>query len=191
MMNQMSSATTGVITEAHLALIVVLAIVAILVIWWGTRLRRRQRESEREVEQRREAADEDIADPADVPLVTRPPATPSPPPRVDLPTEPMPPVAAPQTTSAEIIAPVPAGGDADASVTLLKGLGPKVAARLAELGITTVGQLAALAPAEADALDADLGTFKGRMARDRWIEQAKLLAAGDRAGFEATFGKLG
>jgi hypothetical protein len=29
------------------------------------------------------------------------------------------------------------------------------------------------------------------MARDRWIEQAQLLAAGDRAGYEATFGKLG
>ena len=29
------------------------------------------------------------------------------------------------------------------------------------------------------------------MMRDRWIEQAKLLSAGDRAGYEAAFGKLG
>ena len=65
-----------------------------------------------------------------------------------------------------------------------------LAERLTELGITTVGQLAALDAAEAEALDARLGPFTGRMKRDRWIEQARFLAAGDRAGFEAAFGKL-
>jgi hypothetical protein len=29
------------------------------------------------------------------------------------------------------------------------------------------------------------------MARDRWIEQAKLLAAGETAAYEGEFGKLG
>ena len=75
-------------------------------------------------------------------------------------------------------------------MTLLKGLGPKVAARLAELGITSVGQIAALSDDEAERLDAQLGAFSGRLARDRWIEQARFLAAGDRAGFEAVFGRL-
>jgi len=28
------------------------------------------------------------------------------------------------------------------------------------------------------------------MGRDRWIEQSRLLAAGDKPGFEAVFGKL-
>ena len=56
--------------------------------------------------------------------------------------------------------------------------------------MTTVGQLAALDQAEAEALDARLGPFTGRMNRDRWLEQARFLAAGDRAGFEAVFGKL-
>lgn len=79
---------------------------------------------------------------------------------------------------------------ADGPVTQLKGLGPKVATRLAELGITRVGQIAALDEDGAQALDEQLGTFAGRMARDRWIEQARFLAAGDRAGFEAVFGKL-
>lgn len=77
------------------------------------------------------------------------------------------------------------------STTTLKGLGPKVATRLAELGIATVADLAALSDAQAHDLDAQLGTFQGRMARDRWIEQARLLTQGDLAGFEAMFGKLG
>lgn len=76
-------------------------------------------------------------------------------------------------------------------VTRLKGLGPRIAARLEELGVTTVDQLAALDDREAADLDARLGPFTGRMMRDRWVEQARLLAAGDRAGYEAQFGKLG
>lgn len=87
--------------------------------------------------------------------------------------------------------PVPEGPPpGDGPITQLKGLGPKLAGRLAELGFTTVGQLAALDAAQAEALDARLGPFTGRMNRDRWIEQARFLAAGDRAGFEAVFGKL-
>ncbi|MCC2978343.1 hypothetical protein LK533_16970, partial [Sphingomonas sp. PL-96] len=85
----------------------------------------------------------------------------------------------------------PAPAPSTSELTTLKGLGPKVAAQLAELGFTTVADLAALTPAEAERLDASLGAFQGRMARDRWIEQAQLLTAGDRAGYEAKFGKLG
>ena len=77
------------------------------------------------------------------------------------------------------------------SVTMLKGLGPKIAARLGELGITRVDQLAWLDDGEAGELDRRLGAFEGRMERDRWREQARLLAQGDRAGYEAQFGKLG
>ena len=75
-------------------------------------------------------------------------------------------------------------------MSTLKGLGPKLAARLGELGISTVGQVAALSPEQAAALDAQLGPFAGRMERDRWIEQARFLAAGDTAGFERVFGRL-
>jgi hypothetical protein len=80
--------------------------------------------------------------------------------------------------------------DAD-PLTRIKGLGPKAAARLNALGITRYVQLAELDPAAAEALDAQMGPFKGRLTRDRWIDQARLLAAGDIATFEAEFGKLG
>ena len=86
--------------------------------------------------------------------------------------------------------PAPVQSYADGPVTQLKGLGPKVAAQLGVLGVATVGQMAALSESEAQSIDAQLGNFTGRMGRDRWIEQARLLAAGDKAGFEAVFGKL-
>ena len=79
---------------------------------------------------------------------------------------------------------------ADGPVTQLKGLGPKVATRLAELGLSSVGQIAALDADEAAAVDAQLGPFTGRLHRDRWVEQARFLAAGDTKGFEAVFGRL-
>lgn len=86
--------------------------------------------------------------------------------------------------------PAPAADYASEPVTQLKGLGPKVAGRLAELGVTTIGEMAALSDGQAESIDAQLGAFTGRMGRDRWIEQARFLASGDRAGFEAVFGKL-
>ena len=76
-------------------------------------------------------------------------------------------------------------------LTTIKGLGPRAAAQLNALGITRYDQLAALSGATLDAIDAQMGTFRGRIARDRWVEQAGHLAAGDTAGFEAKFGKLG
>lgn len=85
--------------------------------------------------------------------------------------------------------PEPAG-DPDV-LTTLKGLGPKAATRLAELGLTRFDQLAALTPTQQSAIDDQMGPFKGRLHKDRWIEQAAFLARDDRAGFEAQFGKLG
>ncbi|WP_240499942.1 hypothetical protein [Sphingomonas montana] len=88
-----------------------------------------------------------------------------------------------------VILPEPVG-DPDV-LTTLKGLGPKAATRLAELGITRFDQLAALSPAQQTAIDDQMGPFKGRLHKDRWIEQADYLAKDDRPGFEAQFGKLG
>lgn len=163
----------GSLATISLVVIAILVVVVILAIWWGSRLRARQR-VDRPVETPPATSASNLASP---------PVTPSPSPLVDTTT--------PALVEPARLEPTPLEGDATEPVTLLKGLGPKVAARLGELGIATIGQLAVLSPAEAEALDAELGAFSGRMARDRWIEQAKLLAAGDRATYEATFGNLG
>jgi predicted flap endonuclease-1-like 5' DNA nuclease len=98
--------------------------------------------------------------------------------------------AAPAASPPPEVAPVPTPAS-DGDITQLKGLGPKLATTLAELGYTRLDQIAALTPDQAADLDAKLGAFQGRMARDRWTEQATLLVAGDRAAYEAAFGKLG
>jgi len=72
----------------------------------------------------------------------------------------------------------------------IKGVGPKLVALLPTLGVTSYAQIAAMTDADLDALDAKLGTFAGRPRRDNWVEQCKLLGAGDTAGYEAKFGKL-
>ena len=58
------------------------------------------------------------------------------------------------------------------------------------LGITSYAQIAALTDADLDELDTKLGAFAGRPRRDNWVEQARLLAAGETAAYEAQFGKL-
>jgi predicted flap endonuclease-1-like 5' DNA nuclease len=81
------------------------------------------------------------------------------------------------------------GGEAD-DLRKIKGLGPKLVTLLAAQGVTRFDQIAAWSEADVDRIDAQLGTFAGRIRRDNWVEQAKYLAAGDVAGFEARFGKL-
>ena len=73
---------------------------------------------------------------------------------------------------------------------MLKGVGPKFADALHDAGFYNFDQLAGLTPVEIDRLDQQLGAFRGRIARDRIVEQADYLARNDLDGFEQTFGKL-
>jgi predicted flap endonuclease-1-like 5' DNA nuclease len=73
---------------------------------------------------------------------------------------------------------------------LLKGIGPKLADALHDLGFHRFEQLAHLTPTELERIDAQLGAFRGRLARDKVVEQADYLARGDIDGFEQRFGKL-
>lgn len=86
---------------------------------------------------------------------------------------------------------IPAPAGPPDNLRLLKGVGPKMVAQLNENGVTRFDQLAALSENEVAMLDERMGSFRGRLARDRIPEQAAYLARGDTDGFEAKFGKLG
>ena len=82
-----------------------------------------------------------------------------------------------------------AEGDPD-DLQKLKGVGPKLAAMLNAMGLTRFEQIASLSPGQVEAIDAELGAFRGRLKRDRIVEQAHYLARGDTDGYRATFGAL-
>jgi predicted flap endonuclease-1-like 5' DNA nuclease len=100
---------------------------------------------------------------------------------------PLPP--APPPAAAPPAAPAPVDGEAD-DLRRIKGLGPKLVTMLHALGVTRYAQIAGWSDEDIDRIDAQLGPFAGRIRRDSWVEQAKYLASGDAAGFEARFGKL-
>lgn len=104
------------------------------------------------------------------------------------------PVAEPAPAPEPTAAPTPAAAAAASApddLKRIKGLGPKLVGLLNEQGITTFAQIAAWTDADVERVDASLGRFQGRITRDKWVEQAKLLAAGDESGFSATFGNNG
>jgi predicted flap endonuclease-1-like 5' DNA nuclease len=96
-------------------------------------------------------------------------------------------VAAPVTAMAAAPLVAPAVGEPD-DLLLIKGVGPQLNSLLNGLGITRFDQIAGWSADDVQRIDAHLGVFKGRIVRDDWIEQAKLFAAGDMAGYAARFG---
>lgn len=74
---------------------------------------------------------------------------------------------------------------------LIKGIGPRLEAMLHETGVHYFHQIANWSPEDVRLVDAKLDQFKGRIERDQWIEQAKLIATGRITEYEARFGKLG
>lgn len=101
----------------------------------------------------------------------------------------VPPTLAPQAPVAPGIAGLGDGADVD-DLTRIKGVGPKLRDLLVSLGVTRFAQVAGWSDADIDRIDAQLGRFEGRIRRDDWREQARLLAADDTAAYEEKFGRL-
>lgn len=87
--------------------------------------------------------------------------------------------------------PSPAASASTDDLTRIKGIGPKLVALLAELGVTSYAQIASWSEADVARVDARLGRFAGRITRDQWIAQAQLLSAGDETAFAQRFGNNG
>ena len=85
---------------------------------------------------------------------------------------------------------LPGASDQSDDLSRLKGVGPRFADALHAAGFHRFEQLAGLSSAELERLDSQLGAFRGRLARDRVVEQADYLARNDIDGYEQKFGKL-
>ncbi len=70
-------------------------------------------------------------------------------------------------------------------LTLIWGVGETLAKKLNGLGIWHFDQVGKWTPANVAWFEDAMGGFKGRVARDKWIEQCQKLAAGWRPGSEA------
>lgn len=168
------------IVTAHWPLFVIGAAVVVILLWWLLMASRRTRVSV----DRRDTLDEGAAPAArNQALIDAPSSAAIIPPMV------------PDAIGGAGVAVAAAVQDAriDAQgpsddLTRIKGLGPKLAAALGELGVARFGQIAAWSDADIDRIDAQLGRFQGRIRRDEWVAQARLLAAGDTAGFQDRFG---
>lgn len=95
-----------------------------------------------------------------------------------------------QLISAKVHQELPGATGTPDDLVKLKGVGPKLAAELANRGIVRFDQIAGMTPAQVEALDNSLGAFRGRFTRDRIVEQAYYLSRGDIDGYELKFGKL-
>ena len=65
----------------------------------------------------------------------------------------------------------------------IKGVGPKMENMLNEMGFYHFDQVAAWSGDEVAWVDANLKGFKGRVSRDNWVDQAKMLADGGETAF--------
>ncbi|WP_208351226.1 NADH-quinone oxidoreductase subunit NuoE [Pseudaestuariivita rosea] len=74
---------------------------------------------------------------------------------------------------------------------LIKGVGPKLEKLLHSLGFYHFDQIAAWTADEVAWVDQNLEGFKGRVSRDDWVPQAKLLAEGGDTEFSARAKKEG
>ena len=71
----------------------------------------------------------------------------------------------------------PIGGRAD-DLKLIDGVGPALEKLVNSLGFYHFNQIASWTDADVALVDAELKSFKGRVTRDKWVVQARILAQG-------------
>jgi predicted flap endonuclease-1-like 5' DNA nuclease len=88
----------------------------------------------------------------------------------------------PDGGSKPVLLTAPRAGGPD-NLKEIKGVGPKMEGMLHAMGVFHFDQVASWTPAEVAWVDDNLQGFKGRVLRDNWVEQAKILAAGGETEF--------
>ena len=78
----------------------------------------------------------------------------------------------------------PRGGTAD-DLSLIWGVADKMAEKLHAMGVWHFDQIANWTPENVAWFEGQLDGFKGRVTRDKWIEQAQKLASGWRPDSKA------
>ncbi len=85
--------------------------------------------------------------------------------------------------------PAPRAGQPD-KLQRVSGIGPKIERTLHTLGIFHYDQVGGWTEDQVQWIESHL-KFKGRIAREKWLEQAKLLADGNEAEFARIYGSEG
>ena len=73
----------------------------------------------------------------------------------------------------------------------IKGVGPKMEIMLNKMGVYHFDQVSGWRAKEVKWVDENLEGFKGRVSRDEWVKQAKVLARGGETEFSKKVGKGG
>jgi predicted flap endonuclease-1-like 5' DNA nuclease len=89
----------------------------------------------------------------------------------------------------ELLTAARAGGADD--LKQIKGVGPKMEGMLNTMGVYHFDQVASWRKAEVQWVDDNLDGFKGRVSRDEWVKQAKVLAKGGTTEFSKKVDKGG
>ncbi|UYP66947.1 hypothetical protein OIU14_10635 [Thalassobacter stenotrophicus] len=121
-------------------------------------------------------ATDDVVAPAPAPKKAAPAPTPAPKPAPAKPA-----AAEGEGTKPAALAAARAGGADD--LKRIKGVGPKLEQTCNSLGFYHFDQIAAWTADEVAWVDQNLVGFKGRVSRDDWVAQAKLLASGGETEF--------
>ena len=81
----------------------------------------------------------------------------------------------------------PRGGKAD-DLQEIEGIGPALEKLVNSLGFYHYDQIAAWTEADVALIDAEMKNFKGRISRDRWVEQARIIATDGLEAFRERAG---
>ena len=132
------------------------------------------------------AADDEVdetPEPAPAPPAPEPAPAPEPTPEPVVAAAPVTAAAAPSGAGPRIAAAVGAPDD----LKRIKGIGPKLEKLCNSLGVTRFDQIAAWTQADIDEVDPYLESFRGRISRDDWVGQAKILASGGTTEFSGRY----